>query len=106
MHREGAQLAFTYQNDKLKTRVENAAAEYGSNIVIQLDVGDYAEIDTCFAKRGKHWDGFDILFHSIGFAPREVLEADYLDGLDRESFRNSHDISTSSLHALAKAALP
>lgn len=106
MHREGAQLAFTYQNDKLKSRVENAAAEYGSDIVIPLDVADDAQIDTCFAELGKRWDGFDILVHSIGFAPREVLEGDYLDGLDRESFRIAHDISAYSLTALAKAARP
>src|SRR3546814_18690613 len=79
---------------------------YGSNIVIPLDVADDAQIDTCFAELGKHWDGFDILVHSIGFAPRAVLEGDYLDGLDRESFRIAPAISAYSLTALATAARP
>ena len=79
MRREGAELAFTYQNEKLKSRVEDAAAEYGSNIVIPLDVADDAQIAACMAELGKHWDGFDILVHSIGFAPREALDGGYLE---------------------------
>ncbi|MEO6264362.1 MAG: enoyl-ACP reductase [Luteimonas sp.] len=106
MKREGAELAFTYQNDKLKSRVERAAGECGSNIVIPLDVADDAQIDACFAELGKHWDGFDILVHSIGYAPREAIEGNYLDGLTRENFRIAHDISAYSLSALAKAARP
>ena len=107
MHREGAQLAFTYQNDKLKTRVEKAAAEYGSNIVIPLDVSSDAQIDECFAELGKHWsDGFDILVHAIAFAPREAIAGQFLDGLTRENFAIAHDISAYSLAAIAKAARP
>ena len=107
MHREGAELAFTYQNDKLKSRVESAAAEYGSNIVLPLDVADDAQIDACFAELGKHWaDGFDILVHAIAFAPREAIAGQFLDGLTRENFRIAHDISSYSLAALAKAARP
>ena len=106
MRREGAELAFTYQNDKLKSRVEDAAAEYGSNIVIPLDVGDDAQIDACFAELKKHWDTLDILVHSIGFAPREALDGGYLDNLTRDAFRIAHDISAYSLSALAKSARP
>jgi enoyl-[acyl-carrier protein] reductase I len=106
MRREGAELAFTYQSDKLKSRVEAAAAEYGSNIVIPLDVAEDAQIEACFAELGKHWDGLDILVHSIGFAPREAIEGGYLDGLTRENFRIAHDISAYSLSALVKAARP
>jgi len=106
MHREGAELAFTYQNDKLKSRVTDAAAEYGSDIVIPLDVADDAQIDACFAALRERWDGFDILVHSIGFAPREALDGGYLDHLDREGFRMAHDISVYSFTALAKAARP
>jgi enoyl-[acyl-carrier protein] reductase I len=65
MHREGAELAFTYQNEKLKTRVESAAAEYGSKIVLPLDVSEDSQIEACFSELGKHWDGFDILIHAI-----------------------------------------
>ncbi|RPE81229.1 enoyl-ACP reductase FabI [Vulcaniibacterium tengchongense] len=107
MHREGAQLAFTYQNDKLRTRVEAAAQEYGSDIVLPLDVADDAQIDACFEQLGQRWgDGFDILVHAIAFAPREAIAGQFLDGLSRESFRIAHDVSAYSLSALAKAARP
>ncbi len=106
MYREGAELAFTYQNEKLKSRVEEAAADCGSNIVLPLDVADDAQIDSVFTELGKHWDGFDILIHSVGFAPREALDGEYLEGLTRENFRIAHDISSYSLSALAKAARP
>jgi len=106
MHREGAELALTYQNDKLKTRVEKAAAEFGSNIVLPLDVADDAQIAACFEQLGQHWDGFDILVHCIAYAPREAIEGEFLDGLTRENFAIAHDISAYSLAALAKAARP
>ncbi len=106
MHREGAELAFTYQNDKLKSRVEDTAGHCGSDIVLPLDVADDAQIDAAFAALSEHWDGFDILVHSVGFAPREAIEGAYLDGLTRENFRIAHDISSYSLSALAKAARP
>ena len=106
MRREGAELAFTYQNEKLKSRVEDAAKECGSDLVLPLDVGDDAQIDAVFAELGKRWDGLDILVHSVGFAPREAIEGEFLDGLTRENFRIAHDISSYSLAALAKAARP
>lgn len=106
MHREGAELAFTYVGDKLKGRVEKFAAEFGSDIVISCDVSDDAEIENAFKTLNTHWDTLDILIHSIAFAPREALDGDYLDGLDREAFRISHDISSYSLAAMAKAARP
>lgn len=106
MHREGAELAFTYQNDKLKSRVEDAAREYGSDIVLPLDVADDAQIETALKALGERWDGFDILVHSVGFAPRETLDGGFLDHLTRESFRIALDISAYSLAALAGAARP
>ncbi|QDH70549.1 enoyl-ACP reductase FabI [Marilutibacter alkalisoli] len=111
MHREGAELAFTYQNDKLRTRVEKAAAEYrqqgqGSDIVLPLDVTDDAQIEACFDELGKRWDGLDIVVHAMAFAPREAIAGQYLDGLTRENFALAHDISAYSLSALAKAARP
>jgi enoyl-[acyl-carrier protein] reductase I len=106
MHREGAELAFTYQNDKLKSRVESAAAEYGSDIVLPLDVSDDAQIAACFEQLGQRWDRFDILIHAIAFAPREAIAGQFLDGLTRENFAIAHDISAYSLAALAKAARP
>jgi enoyl-[acyl-carrier protein] reductase I len=106
MHREGAELAFTYQNDRLKSRVEKAAAEYGSSIVLPLDVTDDAQIAACFEQLAQHWNGFDILVHAIAFAPREAITGGFLDGLTRENFAQAHDISAYSLAALAKAARP
>ena len=106
MHREGAELAFTYQNDKLKSRVEAAAAEAGSDIVLPLDVTDDGQIQACFDELGKRWDSLDIVVHAIAFAPREAIAGQYLDGLTRENFALAHDISAYSLSALAKAARP
>lgn len=106
MHREGAQLAFTYVNDKLKSRVDEVASQFGSNIVLPCDVGSDEQIDNLFVELGKHWDGLDILVHSIGFAPGEALAGEFLDGLTRENFKIAHDISVYSFPALAKAARP
>ncbi|MBA2239401.1 MAG: enoyl-ACP reductase [Lysobacter sp.] len=107
MRREGAELAFTYQNDKLKSRVEKAAAAHGSDIVIPLDVADDAQIAACFEQLGQRWaDGFDILVHAIAYAPREAIAGQFLDGLTRENFAIAHDISAYSLAAMAKAAGP
>jgi enoyl-[acyl-carrier protein] reductase I len=106
MHREGAQLAFTYVNDKLKPRVEEAAKAFGSDIVLPCDVSSDAQIEQLFGDLGQRWDGLDILVHSIGFAPGEALSGEFLAGLTRENFRIAHDISAYSLPALAKAARP
>ncbi len=106
MHREGAELAFTYPNDKLKPRVEKFASELGSDIVLACDVGSDEEISQVFSDLNKYWDRLDCLVHSIAYAPREALVGDYLQNLDREAFRESHDISAYSLSAMAKAARP
>ena len=106
MRREGAELAFTYVSDKLKSRVEEAAEAFGSNIVLPCDVGNDAQIEELFVELGKHWDGLDILVHSIGFAPGEALTGGLLDGLTRENFRIAHEISAYSFPALARAARP
>jgi enoyl-[acyl-carrier protein] reductase I len=105
MHEQGAELAYTYQNDKLKTRVEKIAGATGSNIVIPCDVASDEDIDNVFVQLAEHWDGYDILVHSVGFAPREQLEGDYMDVITREGFQIAHDISSYSFAALAKAGL-
>jgi enoyl-[acyl-carrier protein] reductase I len=99
MHREGAELAFSYANDRLK----QFAAEFGSDIVIPCDVSIDSEITGLFDTLAKHWDSLDALVHSVAFAPREALDGDYLNNLDREGFRIAHDISSYSLAALARA---
>ena len=106
MHRQGAELAFTYQTDKLRSRVEKAAGACGSDIVLPLDVAEDAQIASCFDQLGQRWDGFDILVHAIAYAPREAIAGQFLDGLTRENFAVAHDISAYSLAALAKAARP
>ena len=103
MAEQGAELAFTYQNDKLKSRVDKIAAQCGSNIVLPCDVAFDEEIDQVFEQLSSVWDGLDIIVHSVGFAPREQLEGDYLDAVTREGFRIAHDISSYSFAALAKA---
>jgi len=103
---QGAELAFTYVGERFKDRVADYAAEFGSNIVLPCDVSDDAQIDAAMAELGEHWDGLDGLVHAIGFAPREAIAGDFLDGLSREGFRIAHDISAYSFPALAKAALP
>ncbi|MGE4125223.1 enoyl-ACP reductase FabI [Neopusillimonas aromaticivorans] len=105
-HQQGAELAFTYVGDRFKDRVTEYAAEFGSSIVLPCDVGDDAQIESAIAEIQKHWDGMDGLVHAIGFAPREAIAGDFLDGLSREGFRIAHDISAYSFPALAKAALP
>jgi enoyl-[acyl-carrier protein] reductase I len=106
MHREGAELAFSYANEKLQPRVEKFAAEFDSNIVLPCDVSDDDEITNLFERLGAHWAALDALVHSVAFAPREALAGDYLENLDREGFRIAHDISSYSLAAMAKAARP
>ena len=103
MHREGAQLAFTYQGDKLKSRVEDVAAECGSDIIMPLDVSSDDEINAVFETLAGKWDGLEGIVHSVGFAPRDQLEGDYIDVVTREGFQIAHDISAYSFAALAKA---
>ena len=104
--REGAVLAFTYQNERFKERVEAMARELGSDIALPCDVGEDAQIAELFAQLGKRWDSLDGLVHAIAFAPREAIAGDFLEGLSREAFRTAHDVSAYSFPALAKAALP
>ncbi|HWL27567.1 MAG TPA: enoyl-ACP reductase FabI [Burkholderiaceae bacterium] len=103
---QGAELALTYVGERFKDRVSEFAAELGSDIVIPCDVSDDQQIDDAFATLQGRWDGLDGLVHSIGFAPREAIAGDFLDGMTRENFRIAHDISAYSFPAMAKAALP
>jgi len=105
-HREGAQLAFTYQNERFLDRITKFAKEFDSTLVFPLDVSSDEQIDNVFGELAKHWDGLDGLVHSIAFAPTEAIEGDFLNGISRESFRIAHEISSYSYPALAKAARP
>jgi enoyl-[acyl-carrier protein] reductase I len=105
-HREGAHLAFTYQNDRFRERVTEMAAEFGSSLVFPCDVANDQEISDLFSALGRHWHKFDGLVHAIAFVPREAIAGDFIEGLYREAFRIAHDVSAYSFPALAKAALP
>ncbi|MEO1247472.1 MAG: enoyl-ACP reductase [Pseudomonadota bacterium] len=104
--REGAELAFTYQNEKLKKRVDKLAGRLGSSLTYELDVASDENIADVFDAIAKDWDGIDVLVHSVGFAPRDQLDGTFVEAVTRDGFNIAHDISAYSLAALAKAALP
>jgi len=106
MHREGAELAFSYQNERLKERVQPLAESVGSYLTIPLDVESDEQIDLAFKTLGSHWGQLDIVVHAVAYAPREALTGGFLDSASRESFRIAHEISSYSFTALARAARP
>jgi enoyl-[acyl-carrier protein] reductase I len=105
-HREGAELAFSYVGERFKDRVAGFAKEFGSDLLFDCDVADDAQIEAMFAALAQKWPQFDGFVHSIGFAPKEAIAGDFLDGLSREAFRIAHDISSYSFPAMAKYAAP
>jgi enoyl-[acyl-carrier protein] reductase I len=104
--RQGAELAFSYQGERFRERVAGFAGEFGSTLVYDCDVADDAQIEALFAGLGEAWPTFDGFVHSIGYAPKEAIAGDFLEGLSREAFKIAHDISSYSFPALAKAAAP
>ncbi len=105
-HQQGAELAFSYVGERFKDRITELAADFGSKLIFDCDVGDDAQIENLFRDLSAQWPKFDGFLHSIGYAPREAISGTFLDGLSRENFRIAHDISAYSFPALAKAALP
>ena len=105
-HREGAELAFSYQGERARERVLEFAKEFDSDMAYPCDVGSDEEIDALFAEIGKRWDGLDGIVHSIAFVPKSALAGNYIEGVTRENFLIAHDISSYSFTALAKAAMP
>lgn len=106
LHEQGAELAFTYQNERLKERVESMAAEFNSTLTFPCDVAHDEEIESLFVNLGKHWKKLDTLIHSVAYAPADQISGDFVDSCTREGFQIAHDISAYSLVGLAKAALP
>ncbi|MCC6172867.1 MAG: enoyl-ACP reductase [Gammaproteobacteria bacterium] len=106
MHREGAELAFTYAGDRLKDRVEPLAASLGASIVLPLDVTVDAQIDAAFAALQERWGSLDILVHAVAYAPREALAGGFVESTTREAFAIAHDVSSYSLTALTRGAAP
>lgn len=105
MRREGAELAFTYQ-ERFKDRVLGMAQEFGTDAVFAMDVADDAQIDRAFGDLRQRWDALDIVVHAVAFAPAEALHGNFTEVTTREAFRVAHDISSYSLTALARAAAP
>ncbi len=105
-HAQGAELAFSYVGERFKERITEFATEFGSSLIFDCDVGDDAQIEQLFKDLSARWPRFDGFVHSIGYAPREAIAGNFLDGLSRENYRIAHDISAYSFPALAKAALP
>jgi enoyl-[acyl-carrier protein] reductase I len=105
-HAQGAELAFSYVGERFKGRITEFAADFNSSLIFDCDVGDDAQIDKLFVDLSAHWPTFDGFVHSIGYAPRESIAGDFLEGLSREGFKVAHDISAYSFPAMAKAALP
>jgi enoyl-[acyl-carrier protein] reductase I len=105
-HQQGAELAFSYVGERFKDRITDFAAEFDSKLIFDCDVADDAQIDAMFTDLAKTWPQFDGFVHSIGFAPREAIAGNFLEGLSREGFRIAHDISAYSFPAMAKAAQP
>ena len=105
-HQQGAELAFSYVGERFKERITEFAADFGSTLIFDCDVGDDGQIDKLFKDLSASWPKFDGFVHSIGYAPREAIAGDFLDGLSREAFRIAHDISAYSFPAMARSALP
>ncbi len=106
MKREGASVALGYQNDRLENRAKDFAEKLASPFIVKCDVDRDNEIENAFLTVAEHWETFDILVHSIAFAPTELLKGDYLENLDREGFRIAHETSSYSFAAVGKAARP
>ncbi len=106
MHREGAEIALTYQNEKFKDRVEKIAEEVNSKLIFPCDLSQDDQINELFNNLKNYWDKLDILVHSVAFAPNEQLEGNYVECVTREGFKIAHDISSYSFAAVAKAARP
>ncbi|MBC7984692.1 MAG: enoyl-ACP reductase [Candidatus Obscuribacterales bacterium] len=105
MRREGAELAFTYQ-ERFKDRVVDMAKEMGSSTVFEMDVANDEQIAHAFNELRKTWDSLDIIVHAVAFAPTDAIRGGYVESTTRENFRIAHDISSYSFTALAKAGLP
>ncbi len=106
MHREGAELAFSYVNDKMKERVVPLAHSLGSKLTMPLDVTDDAQTAAAFDLLRREWGHLDVLVHAVAYAPREALTGTFVEATSREGFRIAHDISSYSLTALARGARP
>lgn len=105
-HREGAELAFTYQSDRFEQRVKDLATDFGGKLVLPCDVSKDEEIANLFVSLGKEWDSLDGLLHSIAYSPKEGLMGDFVENVSRDTYTIANDITAYSFSALAKYARP
>jgi len=103
LHKQGAQIALTYQGEALKKRVEPLAESVGASIIGELDVNIDEQIESTMVKLKSMWGGLDMLVHAVAFAEREDLRDRFLN-VSRKNFLRSMEISAYSLVALARAA--
>ncbi|MBV8145111.1 MAG: enoyl-ACP reductase [Gammaproteobacteria bacterium] len=106
MQREGAELAFSYLNEKMRERVEPLAQSLGSRLTMPLDVSSDEQCDAAFGLLEREWGELDIVVHAVAFAPREALTGTFVQATTREGFRIAHEISSYSFTALAQRAQP
>jgi len=106
MHAQGAELAFTYQTEKLEPRVRELANQVDSDFLMPLDVSSEDQIQQVADSLAQQWGSVDIVVHAIAYAPRDHLDGDYLANLTREGFSQSHDISSYSFAAMGQALRP
>ena len=104
MSENGANIALTYQNERLKRNVEKLGREMGVETYIPCDVSSDKEIRDTFENLSSQWEGLDAVIHAVGFAPREELNGEFVNVTSREGFQIAHDISSYSFIALAKEA--
>ena len=105
-HKQGAQLAFTYQGDRLKENVEELAGTFGRDtLLMPCDVTKDDDIANVFKTVGEKFGKLHLLLHSVAFAPKEALEGEFVN-TSREAYRIAHDVSAYSLVALSRAAAP
>ena len=100
---QGAELAFTFQGDALKKRVEPLAASVGSDFVVECDVTDDASVDAVFTQVEERWGKLDFVVHAIAYSDKEELTGGYVD-TSRDNFTKTMDISVYSFTAIAKRA--
>ena len=105
LHAAGAELAISYQNDRMKQEAEGLIADLPGARAFQCDVSSDSEIDQVFAQLKQTYGRLDVLVHSIGFAPAQALHNDFVL-TSREDFRIAHDVSVYSLIALTRGAAP
>ena len=106
MHAQGAELAFSYQNERLKERVEPLAQSLGSTLTVALDVAEDEQLASAYDRLQREWGGLDIVVHAVAYAPREALTGGFVDNTSREAFRVAHEVSSYSFTALARGARP